>query len=227
MNRRGFLQSLAAGAAVVMLPSLASERVLGTAIPTATALPATTAAGLTTWMRNTFAVTDALPAAFMTIKTHELAGFGVEFKDVPKEKLVHDPVTDEPVAAKFDHFVMAYGVEGDDPVEAERRLVEAAYNELSKIEGGIPLFLRTTPTFSHERMAEYGDTYMTWEEINDRGMPEVLPENVEQDFSTDTLRYVKRRYTLNKLRLRLSLPTLPEEQEEALCITEGTRLKRI
>lgn len=224
MKRRGFLQAIGAGAAMIMLPSLATE-VLKDAAPVVAGVP-TTAAGLTTWMRGSFNVFAAAPAAFMEIKTAELAGFGIDPKAVPPEKIVVD-TAGNPAAAKFEHFVMAFGIEGDDPVEAERRLVEAAHKELSQIEGGIPLFLRVEPTFNREQITEFGDSYMTWEQINDTGMPDALPENVALDFQTDSLRYVKRKYTLNKLRLRLSLPTLPEDEEIALCITEGAPVKRI
>lgn len=225
MNRRGFLQSLAAGAAVIMLPALAEEAV-PELLSAAPEIP-TTAAGLTTWMRGAFNVTDVMPAAFATFKKDELLGFGVNLKDVPKEKLVYDPVTAEPVAAKFDHFIIAYGIEGDDPVKAEQLLVSVVYNNLNTLTDRGALFLRVAPTFSHEKMTEYGDTYMTWEDLQDKGMPDALPENVELDWDTDSLRYVKRRYTLNKLRLRLSLPTLPEDQAAELSIIEGTSPKRI
>lgn len=227
MERRGFLQALAAGAAVVMLPSLAAETVAETA--SVAAGEVTTAAGLTTWMRNSFSVFDALPAAFMEVRTEDLpAKYGFSVEDIPEDKLAYNIETGAPALVRFDHKVIAVGVEGDDPVAAERQLVAYVKDCLSEVAGDkAPLLLRVAPTFSSERMAEYGDTFMTWEQVHDRGMPDVLPENVEMDFETDTLRYVKRRYTLNKLRLRLSLPMLPCDKEEALYIPEGTRPKRI
>jgi hypothetical protein len=224
MERRGFLQALGAGAAMIMLPSLASATIEAERV---FEFPMNTTADLTAWMKHSFRVTAALPAAFMVLKPVELAEFGVRLEDVPKEKWVYSTTTDEPEAATFRHFVMAYGVEGDDPVEAEKRLVQAVQEELSKIEGGIPLFLRVEPQFSKEQMVEYGDTFMTWEQIHDKGFPETLPDDVEVDAYSDSLKYVKRRYTLNKLRLRLSFPTLPEEKEEALCTIEGLPTKRI
>jgi hypothetical protein len=227
MDRRGFLKSLLAGGAVVMLPSLAAETVAELAPVVGEEVA--TAAGLTAWLRNSFSVFDAIPAAFMTVKTDDLPRlYGFSVDDISKDKLVYDTETDKPAAACFNHKVIAVGMEGDDPVEAERKLVAYVKDCLSEVAGeNVPLFLRVAPTFSSERMTEYGDTYMTWEEINDRGMPDEIPENVEMDFDTDTLKYVKRRYTLNKLRLRLSLPTQTIDKEEALYIEEGTRPKRI
>lgn len=223
MNRRGFLQALGAGAAMIMLPSLAAEPLKAEIV----AGELTTAAGLTAWLKTTFNVTQALPAAFMNVKLEDLPLYGFSSNEVPKEKIVYDS-QNQPVAAKFDHFIMAFAIEGDDQVEAERRLVQYAQAELQeKAVEGSPLFLRFEPKFDSGSMTEYGDTFMTWEEICDKGMPDVLPEDVELDFNTDSLKYVKRRYTLNKLRLRLSLPTLPEEKKEALCIAEGSRPKRI
>ena len=223
MDRRKFLQMVGAGTAMVMLPSLAAEA----AKPEIAAGIPATAAGLTEWMQSTFRVYNALPAAFMEIKTEELPNYGINAKDVPLEKIAVDEAGN-PASAKFDHFVMAYGVEGDDPVEAERRLVQMAYEELSKAEAGIPLFLRVEPNFTREKVTEFGDTYMTWEQLQDMDPAKlVIPEGVEQDFATDSLKYVKRKYTLNKLRLRLSLPTLSVDEEMALCIPEGSPVKRI
>lgn len=224
MERRGFLQALAAGAAIIMLPSLAAEPLKAEIV----AGELTTAAGLTAWMNETFKVFQAEPTAFMNVKLADLPVlYGFSANDIPEERIVYD-TDDRAAIATFNHFVMAFGIEGDDPVEAERRLVQYAQTALKEhAEAGAPLFLRVEPTFSSEKMNEYGDTYMTWEEIQDRGLPDALPENVELDFETDTLKYVKRRYTLNKLRLRLSLPTLTEDEEMALGITEGTRPKRI
>ena len=226
MNRRGFLQSLAAGAAVIMLPALAEEAV-PEILSAAPEIP-TTAAGLTTWMRGAFKVSDVAPMAYLEAKMADLpALYGFSVADVPKEKFAgsYDETKD---IVRFSHKVVCFCVEGDDPVEAERRLVEYAYEELKAVAGqDVPLLLRVAPVFSHEKLAEYGDTYMTWEDIQDKGMPDALPEDVELDFNTDSLKYVKRRYTLNKLRLRLSLPTLPDDAEEALSIAEGTSPKRI
>lgn len=223
MERRGFLQALAAGAAVIMLPSLAAEPFKAEVV----AGELTTASGLTAWMKTTFNVTQALPTAFMNVKLEDLPLYGFSSDDVPKERIAYN-AEGKPEAATFNHFVMAFGIEGDDPVEAERRLVQYAKTELEKkAEAGAPLFLRYEPKFSSERMMEFGETYMSWEQIGDRGIPDVLPEGVALDFETDSLRYVKREYTLNKLRLRLSLPMLPPEEERALGIAEGTPAKRI
>lgn len=225
MERRGFLQALSAGAAMVMLPSLASaaletERVFE--------FPMNTTADLTAWMQNKFRVFAAMPAAFMEVKAKELPklyGFGI--KDIPDGNFAHNSLTSEIETVRFTHRVMAYGIEGDDPVEAEKRLVQAMHKELSTVEGGIPVFLRVEPQFTRGEMIEFGETWKTPEQMQDSVELLTPPQDVEYDFDTDSYKYVKRKYTLNKLRVRLSFPTLPYEREEALCTIEGMPIKRI
>ena len=122
MERRGFLQALAAGAAVIMLPSLAVEATPVIGVPAAPA----TAAELTAWIQSRFRVFDMLPAAFMEVKVIDMPRlYGLSIHDLPNGDYAYDHVTDEAASVRFTHRVMAFGVEGDDPVEAERRLTQA------------------------------------------------------------------------------------------------------
>lgn len=250
MERRGFLKFLGATGTLIMLPSLASEVVKDVAAPALPAIPAT-AAELTAWMQGSFKVFAAAPAAFMEVKAEELPkmyGFGID--DIPAERFAYNTDTGAVGSVRFNHFVMAFGTEGDDPVEAERRLVEAMHYELNKLEANLPLFMRVEPQFRTEQVTEFGDTWMTWEQVQDRtdlleelervkdgriikytrrlpDAPLTPPEGVELDIETGAYKYVKRKYTLNKLRMRMSLPTASLEIEDALATPEGGRTKRI
>ena len=257
MNRRGFLQSLAAGAAVIMLPSLAAETIKQEVI---TGVPAT-AAELQAWMMAQFACETAPATAFMEVPVEKaLAMYG--FASQPNDRVAYDAESGNPATVKYTHSTLAFGVEGDDPVEAERVLTQAMYEKFKELEKNTPILLRVVPVFSYEQVTEYGDTWMTREEIEDRvdiprgkketawmmkthdrhlvrwkfkpefspeNFPPIdVPDNVEHDFETDSLRYVKRKYTLNKLRVRLSMPTMTYDEQTAFApVCDGRKAIRV
>jgi hypothetical protein len=77
-------------------------------------------------------------------------------------------------------------------------------------------------------MTEYGDTWATREQIDDKLMTHfIMPADVEYDFVSDSYKYVKRRYVLNKLRMRLALPKQLAEDYEDLTVVSGSHPKRI
>lgn len=224
MDRRGFLSSLAAGTAVLMLPSLAT---------TAQTISITTASDLTAWASTHFVASTGPARSFFELPVAEaMRRYG---------KL---PINEGDEIFRFTYVTLAIGVEGDDPVEAERRLVQAMYERLSKAEKNQPLIWRVEPQFLRDEIIEFGDTWMNREEIEDRAdipyshgetewmkkthdrhlvqwkfsppnnkieQPINVPDGVEYDFGTESLRYVKRKYTLNKLRMRVALPTVMSE----------------
>lgn len=223
MNRRNFIQSLVAGAAVVMLPALAETPKLVVERPE---WVPTNASELTQWMEERFKCQVSEPRAFVEHKPEDLPKlYGFSASDIPN--LEKDAET-----VRFSHFVMAYSCIGDDPVHAEGRIVFALYNKFLELEKGTPLLWRVKPTFDTHHITEFGDTYMRWEELQDMSETAQVklankPDNVELDFETDSLRYVKRRYILNKVRMRLSLPTTPSEYVEAVETPEGGKTRRI
>jgi hypothetical protein len=166
---------------------------------------------------------------------------------------------------RFIHKTVAYAIEGDDQVEAELRLAQAIHEKLNELEKQTPVIIRTQPEFTSEPMVEYGETWMTREQIEDRvdipilhrgelvatdwsnkqdkwwmdrywkkteringELPPIqIPEGVEHDFETDSLRYVNRKYTLNKMRMRISLPTVLDEDQTIFNVAEGAKTPRI
>ena len=237
MNRRNFMQSLLAGAAVVMLPALAK------ATETAYAIPMVTVADLTAWMEYRFNCRDMEPRSFIEHKKEDLPKlYGFSANDVPN-------------IGEFDlfrivPFVMAYACEGENKEEAEARLVQAMHEQFTALDNATPIIWRTKPTFESHQMTEYGDIWMTREQIEDRTdlnkemvrerngrmvkyvqrMPDTplqIPEGVEEDYDTGHLKYVKRRYTLNKVRMRIAMPTAPHDYIDDVKVAEGCRTQRI
>lgn len=223
MNRRNFLQSLIAGAAVVMLPALAETP--KTVVERPEWVPCTTYE-LTKWMEERFKCQMSAPRAFVEHKPEDLPLlYGFSASDIPN--LEKDAET-----VRFSHSVISYACEGDDPEYAETRIVQALYEKFLELEKGTLLLWRVKPAFDKHHMVEFGDTYMRWEELQDMSpvAQEKLankPDNVELDFETDSLRYVKRRYVLNKVRMRLSFPLVPSEYIEEVRTEDGGKVKRI
>lgn len=231
MKRRGFLQAIGAGAAIIMLPSLAANP---TPALISESLPLATTADLTAWMGTRFACHMGEPRAFFELPIAEaVRRFGCVDVDKNAELV------------RFTYKTIAIGIEGDDPVEAEKRLVIAMAERLEQIEAHQPIVWRLQPQFTSEQITEFGDTWMTREEIEDRvdipyawgetewmkrthdrylvqwkfrptntleSLPPInVPEGVEHDVNTDSLKYVKRKYTLNKLRMRLTFPHMLDD----------------
>ena len=241
MNRRNFIQSLIAGAAVVMLPALAKDPVV--VINTPAAWVPTTVAELTQWMEERFNCRDMEPMSFVEHKA----------EDVPK--LYGFSASDIPDVGQFDivrfiPIVMAYGCAGDDPVVSEARLVQMLHTKFLELEAQTPILWRVKPAFDTYHATEYGDVWMTREQVEDRAdlqeeitrvrngktlkyvkmrpeTPLQIPEGVEEDTDTGDLRYVKRHYTLNKVRLRLAMPTVPSDYIDTVKTPEGASLRKI
>lgn len=122
------------------------------------------------------------------------------------------------------HVYETYGfaVEGGEAWEAEHRLASHFYEQFSQVENK-NLVWRRKPRFETEEVTEYGDTWRTSEEIEDRKyqveeyvdlngrtrsryLPErtlEVPEGVELDFLTGNYRHVTRKYPLHRMTMRL------------------------
>jgi hypothetical protein len=255
MERRGFLKTLAAGAAMIMLPSLATS----STPPRVFAFPMKTAEDLAAWMQNNFKCFISEPRSFIEVLAKDVPKiYGFRATDMPG-------VSEDDEIVRFIHKTVAYAIEGDDPVEAERRLALAIYEKLDELKAQTPVIIRTQPEFTSEPMIEYGETWMTREQIEDRvdipilqrgelvatdwsdrqdkwwmekywRKPEIIngefppiqiPEGVEHDFETDSLKYVNRKYRLNKMRMRISLPTVLDEDQTIFNMAEGEKTPRI
>jgi hypothetical protein len=160
-----------------------------------------------------------------------------------------NPVADG--GKRYEYMTYVCAVEGGSAEDAEMRLAQHFYDNFSKLPAG-QLVWRVKPEFESQEVTEWGDTFLTAEQIEDevwqlkegvRKNGEMrsyrdhaatleLPEGVELDFSTDSYRYIKRRFSLHKMRMRLCLPHLYDhEQEEyvlpSLMAQEGGMAPRL
>lgn len=192
MKRRDFLASLVAGATVAVLPTnlLASTNVWNTAT-------------LTGMLEEMFACQMGPPSAFF-----ELTAAG---------KLLTPDDKSGTQANRYIYETYVAAVKGGSAQEAEAKLAQHFYEQFAKVPAG-QLVWRTKPTFSSHEVVEFGETWMTSEAIEDstEGAP-FMPAGVEYDIATGNYRFVKEKYTLHKMRMRLVLPEVYDEEVPAIA----------
>lgn len=152
---------------------------------------------------------------------------------------------------RYEYMTYVCAVEGGSAEDAEMRLAQHFYDNFSKLPAG-QLVWRVKPEFESQEVTEWGDTFLTAEQIEDKvwqikervrkdrkltsyrdlAATMELPDGVELDPSTDSYRYIKRRFDLHKMRMRLCLPHLYDhEQEEcvlpSLMAQEGGMAPRL
>jgi hypothetical protein len=192
MKRRDFLASLVAGATVTLLPTnlLASTNVWNTAT-------------LTGMLEKMFACRMGPAYAFFEMTAAGKIITPGETKDVPKERYIYET------------YVAA--VKGGTAEEAEAKLAKHFYEQFEKVPAG-QLVWRTQPTFSSHEVVEFGETWMTSEALEDSTEEApFMPAGVEYDFATGNYRFVKEKYTLHKMRMRLVLPDVYDEEVPAIA----------
>ena len=191
MKRRDFLASLVAGATVAVLPAgaFASNTVWNTAT-------------LTGMLENMFACKMGPPVAFFEVKA---AG-----------KIITPGDTDIPVN-RYIYETYVAAVKGGTAEEAEAKLAKHFYEQFKQVPAG-QLVWRTVPTFSSHEVIEFGETWLTSEAIEDSSEETpFMPQGVEYDFATGNYRFVKEKYTLHKMRMRLVLPDVYDEEAPAIA----------
>lgn len=209
MDRRNFLGLMAAGAAMQVLPALATEA------PISANAQIWTAETLTLEMEKMFACRMGPPMAFF---------------EVVKEtgEIVETPRT-LPYPPEYNRFIyQTYGfaVEGGDAWEAEHQLAKHFYDEFSKLDTK-NLVWRRKPQFETQEVTEYGEVWATAEDVEDLKVSlENKPQNVDLDFSTNNYRYVTRKYPLHRMTMRL---VFTDQQDFPISIArqEGEPLPRI
>lgn len=228
MKRRDFLGALAAGVTLASLP------VSAITTPDPIIWNAET---LATQLESMFACRTgpAMGFCYFNSKTGDV--IEAKAQDVPHPSFPHSPnmkisgcapAPDGYSSYAYETYVCA--VEGGSEKDAEARLAKHFYDEFSKIPAGF-LVWRLKPHFESQEMVEYGKTYLTMEQVEDRswlqigptllkhaGYPEtktirmidgaelILPKDVEFNPNTGGYSYVARRYQLHKMRMRLVLP---------------------
>jgi len=192
MKRRDFLASLLAGATATVLPvgSLASSPVWNTAT-------------LTGMLEGMFACQMGPSYAFFEMTAAGKLIIPGDTVDIPKDRYIYET------------YVAA--VKGGSSEEAEAKLAQHFYEQFCKVPAG-QLVWRTKPTFSSHEVVEFGETWLTSEAIEDlHDEKPFMPEGVEYDIDTGNYRFVKEKYTLHKMRMRLVLPEIYDAETPAIA----------
>lgn len=240
MKRRGFLQIFGAIAAHAAVPMLAAETITSE-------IPWTTAR-LTAEMEAMFNARLGPAMAFFELTQND----GVKYAELA------GAIGDTPEVIRVTYTTFAVGIEGGTREEAEAQLAKHFYDEFSKYAEGKPLmYWRRKPEFQSHDIVEYGDTFLTSEEIEDevwkvtdvgdpiwrktahgqmvstqrRRFDEhaelVIPPDVEMDFSTGNYKYVTKRTQLHKMSMRLAVPQYAGGDLAQFAHPEGAPVTRI
>ena len=221
MDRRGFLKTLVAGSVMVMLPASVLADVSDSTVTIQTA------DDLTAWMEGKYKCYMGEARAYMSLDEEGLKKYDLSMNDLPVE--TKEWALDNKVAAaNLIYQTVAFAVEDSNPKRAERRLAQALKEEFEKEIPSQHLIWRVKPQFTSEEVTEYGDTWATREQIDDKLMNHLaMPADVEYDFISDSYKHVKRRYVLNKLRMRFVLPKQLAEDYDYLTVSTGSHPTRI
>jgi hypothetical protein len=253
MKRRSFLKAIGAGVGFVMMPSLAMELSKDTTIATCADLAAA--------MVQMFTCKMGDPRAFMEFEMSEAkqfftpAAFSVVMKNF-------DGIYSEKNIVRLNYQTFAYAIEGGDAKEAEKKLANYFYDRFKEMDENDKKMVlwRLLPVFESENVTNYGATWMTSENIEDRTdlrkeyiknidgyvhptygptgrwifkspnrenePPIMVPDGVEYDVNTGSLRYVESRTVLHKMRMRFSMPEITFDVAN-LAKEEGEIIKRI
>lgn len=210
MERRGFLKAIGAGMAFLSLPNLGAN-----AFPPPLLQPVYTADGLAGALESLFTCRMGEPAAFMQwtdmLAAHQWLTPNAFQAVRNKEKEL----------IRITYQTIGYAIEGGDAKEAEAKLVQFCYEEFEAIAKGDEkkmLIWRSKPQFETFDHVKWGKTFMTAEEIEDRvdlrkeQPPIQVPENVEWDWETQSLRFFEEKTKVHKIRMRLAIPEYRVEE---------------
>lgn len=241
MKRRDFLGSMIAGATMASLP------ISAIASPDPIIWNTQT---LTASLENMFAcrMGTAMSFCYFNSKTGDVVSpvrVEVQHPRFPNQTTTEFVAPPEGYSG-YTYETYACMVEGGTAEAAEARLAEHFYNEFSKVPVG-SLVWRVKPSFQSEEVVEFGKTFLTHEAAEDQlkkvvvggvvidvaygedGKP-ILPANVEHDWFSGSYRYVNRKYTLHKMRMRMVLPESYNEDEwtiKSLAFSPGGKPKII
>lgn len=226
MKRRDFLGALAAGATLASLP-----------------VSAITTPDPIIWNAETLA---ARLEAMFACRVGPATGFYEVLASTGQLIKPNDKLPEGAMVNRYIYETYVCAVEGGSAQDAEARLAKHFYDEFSKVPAG-SLVWRLKPHFQSDEVTEYGDTYLTHEQVEDEAWKFtavgeehavgqnheyqitqfkgkrvkydehaelVLPPNVEYHFESGGYKYVERKYTLHKMRMRLVLPESYRGEED-------------
>lgn len=225
MERRTFLAATLAALAAPYLP----EASAGVKVP-----------DLAVW--NTATLTSSLEKMFScqvgpASKFFDLSAAGV-VKEVQMAVQAHPKFPAEPNAVYSQpvgvpegfsrHAYVTYvcAIKNGSAQDAEARLAKHFYDQFSQLPAG-QLVWRLKPHFESGEVVEFGDTFLAREMVEDfPDLAKDIPQGVELDFVTNSYRYVKEKYMLHKMRMRLVMPHL-EEALPKLVKEEGSMINHV
>jgi len=225
MQRRTFIQ---AALAALAAPSLASAELLAPAPNPVVWNTAT----LTAELQKMFACQTGPAAPFFNMVNGTVTQAFKVLRSDPKYPNQHYMEWAEPPkgAKRYIYETYACAIEGGSAEEAEARLAKHFFDEFSKLPTG-QLVWRVTPQFASHEDIKWGVTYATKTAIEDRLVDLTkLPDDAQYDPVMDSYRQVLRKTTLHKMRMRLVLPHLYNEETVALpnlLKAEGARITKI
>jgi hypothetical protein len=216
MNKRSFLKAVGISAGFVMLPSLAME--VSTGI--------NNCADLTTAMESMFTCKMGEPKAFMEFTKEQAEKFFTpavcSLAAREYEQTWAEYSSDNIIRLTYQTF--AYGIKGGTAEDAERKLSQYLYNRFKQLAENDKKMLvwRIKPVFYSYQHINFGDTWMTPEQIEDlKGLELNIPENVEYNFSTGSYNYVVEKTTVHHIRMRMVLPEITFDVANDLIKPEG------
>lgn len=116
------------------------------------------------------------------------------------------------------YSAICFVMDEKDPVKAEKALVQYAKSEFSKIHP-TEIIWRVKPEFESMMHYEFGERIISLDKVQD-GTP--IPEGTVLDPMTESYRVVLNTYHLNRVRMRIAIPTA-RDQFKHLFMQEGTR----
>lgn len=207
MKRRDFIGSLIAGVTLATLPLESFSSVSPVNWSAAT---------LTSKLEELFSCRMGPSTAFVYIKDQEL----VE----PKLVWIADPTypnIQQKIYAKLDdcdeyqYETYSACIKGGTAEEAEAKLAKYMFDEMSKVPAG-SLVWRVKPQFASHEVIEYGGTWMTSEALEDSRQTPEIPEGVGYNIASGNYEYIKDKYTIHRMRMRLVLPEIYDEEKASV-----------
>lgn len=207
MKRRDFIGSLIAGATLATLPFESFSSVSPITWNTAT---------LTAKLEEMFSCQMGPSTAFVYMKGQEL----VEPKLVWSADPSYPNIQQKSYAPQEDcdayqYETYAVCIKGGTAEEAEAKLSKYMFDEMSKVPAG-NLVWRVKPQFASQEVIEYGGTWMTSEALEDSREKPEIPEGVGYNIASGNYEYIKDKYTIHRMRMRLVLPEIYDEEKASV-----------
>ena len=128
---------------------------------------------------------------------------------------------------KYLYQTFAAGILNTSEDDAKRQLTQYFVDKFTKYSKNRPeLWWRVEPQFASIEVINWGETWMTAEDVEDKGKPEIIPASIEYDFDSGSYKYVNSKEMLYRMRFRLTIPS-HFEQLRTIAKVEGEEIRKI